>query len=298
LSTPLIAPPLMLYEMPEAVVYAAFMLGAAALAAVACRAAAPFLNLPDNKTHVDMALRTTAAVVSALTLTLAFCAIQARTQQAEAQRVVAEEAAAIGGMGRQAVRLGPEGVALHAGLVAYLRSVIAAEFPAMALSGRNAETQRLAEALEHAGYVAAAGLADVLAHDLLQGLEELDTAREERLRHASDSLPGAFWTLIRLLMLLLLATGTLYPPRPHVLLMLAIQAAGVAALVAFVFLMDRPFRGQIAVSAAPYQNMLISLTHRAEVANAVRRGLLAGQPPRTPADAPLLAADDPAAVMP
>ncbi|MDP3419261.1 DUF4239 domain-containing protein [Falsiroseomonas sp.] len=298
MSTPLITPPLMLYDLPEAAVYATFMLGAAALAALACRAIAPLLNLPDNKTHVDMALRTTAAVVSALTLTLAFCAIQARTQQAEAQRVVAEEVAAIGGMGRQAVRLGAEGVSLHAGLVGYVRSIIAAEFPDMALNGRNAETQRLAEALEHAGYVTAAGLTDVMAQDLLQNLEQLDTAREERLRHAEDALPGAFWTLIRLLMLLLLATGALYPPKPHVLLMLAIQAAGVAALVAFVFLMDRPFRGQIAVSSAPYQAMLVNLTHRAEVASAVRRGLLAAQPPQPSSDTARLAADDPAPVTP
>jgi len=297
LSTPLIAPPLLLYDVAELAVYAAFMLGAASLAALVCRVAAPLLKLPDDKTHLDMAMRTTAAVVSALTLTLAFCAIQARGQQAEAQRVVAEEVAAIGGMGRQAVRLGAEGVALQAGVFAYLRSIVAAEFPTMAISGRHAETQRLAEALEHAGYATAAGLSDVLAHDLLQDLDALGEAREERLRHAEDALPGAFWTLIRLLMLLLLATGALYAPKPHVLLMLAIQAAGVAALVAFVFLMDRPFRGQIAVSAAPYESKLLNLAHRAEVAATARRGLLA-EPPRVPAGAPRLAADDPAPIRP
>jgi hypothetical protein len=287
----------MLYDLPEVAVYATFMLGAAALAGLACRAISPLLKLPDDKTHIDMAVRTTAAVVSALTLTLAFCAIQARTQQAEAQRVVAEEVAAIGGMGRQAVRLGAEGVALHAGLVSYLRSIIAAEFPTMATNGRHAEAQRLAEALEHAGYVAATGLSDVMAHDLLQDLEGLGTTREERLRHAEDALPGAFWTLIRLLMLLLLASCALYPPKPHVLLMLAMQAAGVAALVAFVFLMDRPFRGQIAISAAPYQTMLVNMTHRAEAATTARRGLLA-EPPRVPAGAPRPAADDPPPVRP
>ncbi len=283
----------MLYDLPELVVYATFMLGAAAMAALSCRAVAPFLNLPDTKNHVDMALRTTAAVVSALTLTLAFCAIQARTQQTDAQRVVAVEVAAIGGMGRQANRLGPQGVALHAGLTAYLRSIIEVEFPAMATAGRNAETQRLAEALEHATYVAAAtGLSETMAQDLLQELDEMDTAREERLRHAHDALPDAFWTLIRLLMLLLLATGALYPPKPHVLLMLAIQAAGVAALVAFVFLMDRPFRGKLSVSPAGYHSMLHTLTHRADVAAAIRRGLLAAEPPRPAADAPRMAGDD------
>lgn len=276
--------PLGLYDRPDVVVYAFFMLSAAGLAMLTCRLLAPWLSLPDNKTHIDMAMRTTAAVVSALTLTLAFCAIQARTQQSEAQRVVATEIAAIGGMARLADRLGAQGTALHASLTTYLRSVMEAEFPAMAEKGRNADTQRLAEALEHAAYSAAATLPDSLANDLLQEVDGLDSAREDRLLHAGDGLPNAFWLLIRLLMLLLLVTGALYPPKRHVLGMLAIQAAGVAALVAFVFLMDKPFRGHLAVTPASYQTLLRSITHRAEVAAALRRGLMVAEPPaRAPA---------------
>ncbi|WP_439594866.1 hypothetical protein [Falsiroseomonas sp.] len=291
MTQPFLAPPLILYDLPEAAVYAIYMLGAGLLAALACRLVAPRLSLPSDKAHLDMALRTTAAVVSALTLTLAFCAIQARTQLNEAQKVVGVEVSAIGGLARMADRLGAAGLPLHAGLTAYLRSVIDQEFATMADHGRHAETQRLADAVEHAGYAAAASLSDVMAQDLLQQLDELDTAREERLRHAEDGLPGAFWMLIRLLMLLLIGTGVLYPPRGHVLAMLAIQSAGVAALIAFVFLMDKPFRGSLSVSPAPYVTLLQGVTHRAEVSAAIRRGLMVAQPPAN-AGAARLAGDD------
>ncbi|MBU8538212.1 bestrophin-like domain [Falsiroseomonas tokyonensis] len=293
MQPPLVAPPLLLYDLPDVAVYAIYMLGAALLAVLTCRLVAPRLPLPEDKAHIDMAMRTTAAVVSALTLTLAFCAIQARTQLAEAQRVVSVEVSAIGGMARLADRIGPPGAALHAGLLAYLRSIAEQEFPTMADHGRHPETQRLAEAVEHAAYAAAAaGLSDVMAQDLLQQADDLDTAREERLRHAADGLPSAFWMLIRLLMLLLLATGALYPPKGHVLAMLGIQAAGVAALIAFVFLMDQPFRGTLSVSPAPYRTLIQGATHRAEVAAAVRRGLMVAQPPPSPGAA-RLAGDDP-----
>lgn len=295
----MITPPLALYALPDVAVYVIYMIGAAALAAISCRLVSPRLNLPDTKNHIDMAMRTTGAVVSALTLTLAFCAIQARTQQSEAQRVVSAEVSAVSGMARFADRLGPQGVVLHASLTAYLKSIIDSEFSTMADHGRHPETQQLAEAMEHAAYATVAGLSEALGQDLLQQADELDTAREERLRHASDSLPAAFWMLIRLLMLLLLGTGALYPPKPHVLGMLAIQAAGVAALIAFVFLMDQPFRGNLAISPAPYRTMLQTISHRSEVAAAIRRGLMVAQPPAQAADQrPAMAGDAPAAPRP
>jgi hypothetical protein len=281
------------YELPDVAVYAVFMLASAGLAAGACAAIAPHLNLPDRKDHLDMALRSTAAVVSALTLTLAFCAIQARTQQSDSQRLVSTEVSAISGMARLADRLGPPAASLQTGIRAYLTSITEDEFPGMADRGRHPETQKLAEALEHAVYAIAATMSDVMAQDLLQEIDGLDTAREERLSHASDGLPKPFWILIKLLMLLLIASGTMYPARRHVLAVLAIQAAGVGALVAFVFLMDQPFRGNLSVSPAPYRTLMHSIIHRAEVAATIRRGLMVAQPPPVPAaDATRLAGDD------
>ncbi|MGX9965223.1 bestrophin-like domain [Roseomonas sp. F4] len=281
------------YELPDIAVYAIFMLVSAGLAAGACATISPRLSLPDRKDHLDMALRSTAAVVSALTLTLAFCAIQARTQQSEAQRLISAEVSAISGMARLADRLGASGTALQTGIRAYLTSITEQEFPGMADRGRHPATQEVAEALEHAIYATAAAMSDVMAQDLLQEADDLDTAREQRLNHATDGLPKPFWILIKLLMLLLIASGAMYPARRHVLGLLAIQAAGVGALVAFVFLMDQPFRGNLAVSPAPYHTLMRSIIHRSEVAATIRRGLMVAQPPAVAAeDSTRLAGDD------
>jgi hypothetical protein len=270
---------LALYDLPDPLVYSLFMLAAAGLAATAC-AAGRLMPLAAGKDQLDLAMRTSAAVVSALTLTLAFCAIQARGQTSEATRVVAMEVSAIGGLARLADRLGEPGLRLHADLDAYLGSVIHAEFPAMADRGRDRATQHLAEALEHAAYAAAMRASDALARDLIEQADGVDQARENRLLAADGGLPEAFWLLILLLMSLLVATGPLYPPRRHVAAMLAIQSAGVGALVAFVFLMDQPFRGHLSVSPAPYEALQRSLVHRAQVAAAARRGILAATPAR------------------
>ncbi|MGK7866584.1 hypothetical protein [Falsiroseomonas sp. E2-1-a20] len=267
-----------LYDLPDLLVYAVFMLGAAGLAAAVCLGAWRLSSVTATKDQLDLAMRTSAAMVSALTLTLAFCAIQARSQTSEAGRVVAMEVAAISGLARLADRLGEPGLRLRADITAYLHAVVHAEFPALAERGRDTATQHAAEALEHAAYAAATQAGDALGRDLIQQADGVDEARENRLMAAEAGLPEAFWLLILLLMALLVSTGPLYPPRRHVVAMLAMQAAGVGALIAFIFLMDQPFRGHLSVSPEPYNALQRSLAHRAAVAAAGRSGLLAATP--------------------
>ncbi len=252
-----------LHDLPSAAVYAVFMAAAALAAALACAALAPLARVPQTKEHIDIAMRTTGAVMAALTLILAFCAVQARSQASDAQRLVSTEVAAIATMARIADRLGAPGHALRQDLSAYAASIAAQEFPAMAREGRHPVTQAALEALETAFYRAAATAPEVLATDMLQEYDDMDGARDRRLEGARMGLPTEFWMLILVLFGLLALTGALYPPRLHTIGMLAVQAAGVGALIAFVFLMDQPFRGSIGVSAAPYEALSKSLTHRA-----------------------------------
>jgi hypothetical protein len=157
---------LYLHDLPTALVYAAFMLGAGTLAGLTCLVITPRLNLPQDKDHLDMAMRTSGTVTAALTLTLAFCAVQARAQVAEAERMVASEVSAIASLARTAERLGPQGRELRAEAARYLESVARVEFPRMARHGRDPETQRRAEALELATFQAASQVASLLATDL------------------------------------------------------------------------------------------------------------------------------------
>ncbi len=256
--------PPFLHDLPPSLVYALFMSAAAGAAALACVLLAPVVRAPNTKEMLDVAMRTTGAVTAALTLTLAFCAVQARGQMADAQRQVQAEAAAIAGLVRLAERMGAAGQAMLPALGSYLHSIAAEEFRTMAQAGRHPDTQRAAEALEQAVYAAAATLPDRFATDLLDEADQAEAAREARLQAAAAGLPAQFWTLILLLAGLMVATGPLYPPRAHVVAMLAVQAAGLGALVAFVFLMDQPFRGDLAVSPEPYRAVERSIAHRVE----------------------------------
>ncbi|PZW49204.1 uncharacterized protein DUF4239 [Humitalea rosea] len=256
----------LLYALPSGVVYALFTIGTAGLAALACRFLSPLVRSRGLPGQLDVALRTTGSVMAALTLTLAFCAVQARTQADDASRLVHAEVSAVAGLARLAERLGEPGLAIRAELAAYLHSIITVEFPAMAERGADPATRRLADVLEEAVYAAATTAPPSLATDLLQQVDGLDSAREDRLHAARLGLPRQFWILIGLLVLLLVATGPLYEPQRHVMVMLAIQAAGIGALIGFVFLMDQPFRGQIAISSAPYESLTHILIHRIAVA--------------------------------
>jgi hypothetical protein len=251
-----------LHDLPSTLVYAVFMGASAGAAALACVLLAPLVRAPQTKEMLDVAMRTTGAITAALTLTLAFCAVQARSQMADAQRLVQAEANAIAGLARMADRIGPAGLALLPAITAYAREIGAVEFPAMAREGRQDTTQHRAVALEDAVYVAGATLTESLATDLIDQADQVEATREARLQAAGAALPTQFWVLILLLGGLLLATGPLYPARPHVVAMLAIQSAALSALVAFVFLMDQPFRGELTVSAEPYRVLERTLAHR------------------------------------
>ncbi|MGC5198708.1 hypothetical protein, partial [Aphanothece microscopica] len=172
---------LFLHDLPPAVVYAVFMLGAGGMAGFTCLVVAPLLKLPSPKDNLDLAMRTSGTVTAALTLTLAFCAVQARAQVADAQRLVAAEVSAIGSLTRMAERLGPQGHDLRAEAARYLESVAAAEFPRMARDGRHPGTERAAEALERAVFDAAGQLPALLATDLLQEEDQVEEARSARL---------------------------------------------------------------------------------------------------------------------
>lgn len=255
---------LFLHDLPSALVYAVFMLGAGILGGLTCLLVTPRLNLPQAKDHLDMAMRTSGTVTAALTLTLAFCAVQARTQVAEAERMVASEVSSIASLARTAERLGPQGQQLRAEAARYLDSIATAEFPRMARHGRDPETQRRAEALERAAFEAAGQVASLLATDLLEEEDQVEERREARLSAATAGLPPPFWTLILVLVGLLIGTGLLYPPRKLNAAMLAVQAAGIGALIAFVFVMDKPFSGHQAISVEPYIHLQHSIARRAE----------------------------------
>jgi hypothetical protein len=258
-----------LYTLQPLSIYAVFMSVTAVMAGLGCLALAPIAKPPATKEHLDVAMRTTGAVMAALTLILAFCAVQARTQSADAQTLVNREIAAISSLGRTADRIGAAALEVKRHLIAYTRSIAEAEFEGMVLSGPHAETQRLVESIEQAVYMTAGTVSDSVANDLISEFEDVESARERRLHSARLGLPREFWMLIGLLFTLLALTGALYPAKKHTVAMLAVQAAGCGALIAFVFIVDQPFRGTVRLTSEPYSTVIRTMEHHATI---IRQG--------------------------
>ena len=254
-----------LQAMPSLGVYATFMAIAALAAALGCLLLAPIVKPPQTKEHLDVAMRTTGAVMASLTLILAFCAVQSRAQGDDARRAITIEVAAVSTLARITHRIGAPGTDLRARITTYVRAIIDREFPTMVAHGADAETDRQARAIEEAAYLAAGTLSDAMAADILQETEDLETARERRLHAAHAGLPVEFWLLIALLFGLLVLTGALYPARRHTVAMLAVQAAGCGALIAFVFIVAQPFRTGTGLSPEPYEALLRGIEHHAEL---------------------------------
>ena len=251
------------YMLPSLAIYAVFMVTTGLVAGLCCIALAPIAKPPQTKEHLDVAMRTTGSVMASLTLILAFCAVQARSQATDARGIVNAEVTAIASIGRIADRMGGAGHELKHHITLYVESIAAREFPTMVDHGVHAETQHLAEVLEAAAYRAAATAPDVIAADLLQEVGDIEQSRDRRLHAARMGLPGEFWLLITVLFMLLAATGALYPAKKHTVVMLAVQAAGCGALIAFVFIVDQPFRGSVRLTEQPYHTLLHTMEHHA-----------------------------------
>jgi hypothetical protein len=118
--------------------------------------------------------------------------------------------------------------------------------------------------------------------ETLHNYNRLVEARRDRLRSAEETaLPGPLWTVVSLLGAL--AIGGCYLLRVDSFRLHALVTAGIATPIAlvvfFIAVTDRPFRGGIAVSVAPYQEVLaeISASEARQLAPAV-----AHPPPAVP----------------
>jgi len=245
-----------LYDLPGEEIFMVFAFGSGLLACLTAVLLVRLVRPPETKEHVDLAMRTQAAVVAAITLTLAFCAVQARTQFGVAERVVRTEAAEFAQAVRLIGHLPADQDLIRESLRDHLSNIVRIEFPDLSEGGRNRITQGSAERLSAALEELAHRSGPTLASELLARRDGIEDARDERLHAAVSGLPVEFWQLITLLFGILFATGSLYPPRRHTLGMVAVQAACLGSLAGFVFQMDQPFRGDFSVSVEPLARVL------------------------------------------
>ena len=184
---------------------------------------------------------------------LAFVVIISWERFHDAESALAKEAGAGATIYRLAGGLDEtSAAALRANLGAYLRSVLADDWPAM-VRGHSSEvtTRMLSDLYDEVIRFRPADLRDANLHaELLSELDQVTRARRERLVMAEGTVPGAIWFVLFLGALLVLAF-TFFFGTPNVVtqsLMTGVLAALIFSAILVIIAIDRPFTGAVTVS--------------------------------------------------
>jgi hypothetical protein len=152
------------------------------------------------------------------------------------------------------------GAALRSTLSAYLSSVLADDWPAMALGRSSLATTRvLSDLYGHLVRYRPADLHDAdLQNDLLGELDQLTRARRERLVMAEGTVPDVVWFVLFLGAALTISFTFFFGTRNLMAqsLMTGVLAATIFSAVVVVIALDRPYTGAVVVSKEPIRAVL------------------------------------------
>ena len=205
------------------------------------------------------------AVVGVLyAVLLAFVVIIAWERFHDAEQALAREAGAAGSLHRLSAGLNEQSAAQVRGrTAAYLQSVLADEWPAMARGRSSPATGRaLLELYEVVVHNRPADLGDAdVQSDLLQQLDQLSAARRDRLVMAGGTVPGVIWFVLFLGAVLTILFTYFFGSQYVVIqaLMTGVLAAIIFSAILVVVAIDQPFSGAIVVSQEPLHSVLEEL---------------------------------------
>ena len=231
---------------------------------VSAAMAAPFfgklvLRVPANDARDDAAFDAYKAIMAMVSVVLAFSLVQVNGNLRACETLVAREGAAFATVDRTLLRFGAESaVAIRPLLNAYGRSRIQDEWPALTRGDRSQVTDDAYVALSAASRSIdpATPRQQAMFAELLRGLDELAEVRELVIQDSSTSLPPFFWAVTVGFLMLAFFLGVLTRAALGRAVGLGGAAAGVALLLAFVIIVDEPFKGETSVSPAAIQKAL------------------------------------------
>jgi hypothetical protein len=201
---------------------------------------------------------------------LAFVVIIVWERFHDAERALTAEAGAAASLYRLSGGLSEEGgSALRARLSAYLHSVLADDWPAMAKGQASPVTNRLLNGL----------YADIVRyrpsdlHDsdlqagLFNALDQLTQSRRERLVMAEGTVPSAIWFVLFLGAVLTIAFTFFFGTENVVAqsMMTGVLAALIFSAIMVIIAIDRPFTGSVTVSREPIRLALEDFRHGIEL---------------------------------
>ncbi|MFN8028002.1 MAG: hypothetical protein U0W40_17045 [Acidimicrobiia bacterium] len=210
----------------------------------------------DARGRTSGSVTTAVGVVAAIyAVIVAFVIVNEWAAFADAQTTVSDESAALVAVYSSASVLPEPGrTEIQKAVIAYDRSVVCFELPRLAT--HDGPAPESVAALHHLYETVAANPADSPFYgNVVSSLDDLVTARRERINAAVSPLPNLLLVVIVVISLALLATIAALDTRHrrwHYLIT-AIVGLIVALNLTLVISLDRPFSGAAKVSDAPYR---------------------------------------------
>ncbi len=254
---------LFLYNMPTPLM-GALIVGLTLVIVLVGYAVARRLNLLElDAEQRGMALSMVSVITTINSLLVAFAAINVWDDYNRADLTVMDEASCARELARDlaAFRSPPADLANQA-LRAYLVSVVQTEWPAMQQHASAAdETQQrfdtMFDAANHIQPLDARQTA--LLSEVLARSNEMVKHRHRRLSELKVVMPATLWAVILIVSAMSFALMYVLPATPFHVTLIGSWAVTLGLTLFFVLAVDRPFVGEVSVSAEPFVETIASL---------------------------------------
>ena len=207
-------------------------------------------------------------VFGVMGLVLAFSLVQANTNLRNLETQVGTEAHNLAQMDRLLVRYGdPRNDAIRISLRDYANSIVTDEWPQLRQGRASDRTAVLFAPISRAilAIDPAPGRQSLIFAEMLKKADEIAADRKSRLVAATDiELPWIFWNTIIALLLILFLLATFSKATLGRAVAFAGQGLGLALLMALVFILDEPFKGETSVSPRPIVKAIAEMQTRTE----------------------------------
>ncbi len=209
----------------------------------------------------------TISMVSVITtinsLLVAFAAISVWQAYDDAARTVVAEAACAGELAHDldTMKL-PAADAANRALRLYVDRVVHQEWPMMQQQSRSdPDTDKQFNVMFNAAnrIDPSTPRQDSLLQEVLARVNEMAKFRQQRILTLSDAIPATLWGVI--LVVSALSFGLLYalPANRFHMILISVWATTLGLSFFFILVVDRPFAGEVSVSAAPLQQTAMDL---------------------------------------
>ena len=254
-----------LYSFSDTSLVAGFSLFWAALVVVLPLARIPFPWLEPGAENADFVLRIQGTLFTMTGFALAMTLVQAQANLRKVETLTQSEAAHINNLDKLLTRYGdPTVSAIRPLLHEYAVSIVKSEWPAMANGHGDEATlaKWVPVAKAVTAIVPAPGRQQTLYAEMVHTVDLVAEAREIRVEDVEIALPGIYWSVVYLAMVILVLASCSIQRSWFRTFFLASQAAILGALIGVIFITDHPYKGESPVPTHPFDKAIVAMKNR------------------------------------